>query len=338
MTRGFSTRASIVAALLLVGCCCPPQPQPGPLVGLRNPGGGGRQLVSLDPVTGTVIPLGTGITTSLPSASGVDAIDGAGGRFFFVASPPGETDSRLYTMDTTTGAVLHSPTLLGTGTAFINGLTYDDVNSVLFGLRNPGGGGRQLVTLDPATGVVNPLGTGITSSLPSASGVNALDATGGRFFFVASPPGETDSRLYTFDTTSGVLLHSPSLAGTSTAFINGMEYDAVNSVLLGLRNPGGGGRALVSLDPVTGAITAIGTGITTSLPSASGVTALDAAGERFFFVASPPGETDSRLYTFSTQTGATLNSPALTGSGTAFINGLGFTELRQPVVVTGSSN
>jgi hypothetical protein len=68
------------------------------------------------------------------------------------------------------------------------------------------------------------------------------------------------------------------------------------------------------------------------------VTALDAAGERFFFVASPPGETDSRLYTFCTQTGATLNSPTLVGSGAAFINGLGYPEPRPPVVVADASN
>src|SRR5215218_1533807 len=48
----------------------------------------------------------------------------------------------------------------------------------LFGLRNPGDGGRQVVIVDPATGAVTPVSASISAPLPSASGVNALDVAG----------------------------------------------------------------------------------------------------------------------------------------------------------------
>jgi hypothetical protein len=289
--------------------------------------------VTLDPISGVVTALGTGITTSLPSASGVVALDSAGGRFFFVASPPSEADSRLYTFDTTTGTVLLSPVLVGSGTAPINALEYDAAAGVLYGLRNPGGGGRQLVTLDPVSGAMTALGTGISTPLPGASGVAALDSAGQRFFFVATPEGESDSRLYSFSTSTGATLSSPVITGSATAFINALAYDETAGQLFALRNPGGGGRQLVTLDPATATVTPVGTGITTSLPSASGVSALDSAGQQLFFVASPPGESDSRLYTFSTTTGATLHSPALVGSGA--ISGLAYAA---PLVVAATTS
>jgi hypothetical protein len=204
-------------------------------------------------------------------------------------------------------------------------------------LRNPGGGGRQLVSLNPATGAVTTISGAISPPLPSASGVSALDAAGNRFFFVATPAGETDSRLFAVDTITGPVLANPVLAGSASAFINGMAYDAVHGVLFGVRNPGDGGRQLVSLDPATGMVTAIGASISPPLPSASGVCTVDGAGRRFFFVATPTGETDSRLFTVDTQTGAVLHDPVLVGSAAAFVEGLAFFEAA-PVVVRSAKN
>src|SRR5438045_2646065 len=122
----------------------------GTLFGLRNPGDGGRQLVILDPATGAVTPVSASISPPLPSQSGDNAIDTAGHRFFFIATPTGETDSRVYTVDTQTGAVLSSPTIVGSATASVQSLDFDSGEGVLYGLRNPGDGGRQVIRLDPA--------------------------------------------------------------------------------------------------------------------------------------------------------------------------------------------
>src|SRR6188508_2539134 len=84
----------------------------------------------------------------------------------------------------------------------------------LFGLRNPGDGGRQVITVDPVTGAVTPVSASISPPLPSSSGDNAIDAAGNRFFFIATPTGETDSRIYTVDTVTGALLSSPAIIGS----------------------------------------------------------------------------------------------------------------------------
>ena len=72
-------------------------------------------------------------------------------------------------------------------------------SGTLFGLRNPGDGGRQVVIVDPATGAVTPVSASISAPSPAASGVNALDANGHRLFYIATPLAETDERLFAVD-------------------------------------------------------------------------------------------------------------------------------------------
>jgi hypothetical protein len=298
------------------------------LYALRNPGGGGRQVVTVDPETGSVIPLSDVIPPPLPSASGVIALDGPGGRFFFIAKPDG--GSSIYTVDTATGALLSSTPLGLAEGAFINCLEYDDVNNLLLGVQNPGGGGRQLVIVDPTSGSVTAVGAVIDPPLLSASGVSSIDPLGQRLFFVGSPPDIDSSRLYTLDTQTGAVLSSPVIPDTEDGFVSDLEYDTVNNLLFALRNPGGGGRQVVLLDPSTAAVTPVSVN-TSQLSSSSGSAALDAAGARFFFEAAPPDDVDDRIYTIDTQTGAMLHSPLIPGSGSAFLLGLAYYE-SDPVV------
>lgn len=298
---------NVVVLALCLACAIPAHAR---LYGLRNPGDGGRQLVEIDPATGAVTPISASVSPPLPGVSGCAALDEDGHRFFFTGTPTGETDSRLYTIDTVSGAILSSPVLTGSASAFVEGMAYDDAEDVLYAVRNPGDGGRQIVSIDPATGAITPISASISPPLPSASGVDSLDDAGNRYFFVATPTGETDSRVYTVDTATGAVLSSPAIVGSAAAFINGLEWDPIDHVLYGVRNPGDGGRQVISIDPATGAVTPISASISPPLPSSSAVNALDASGNRLFFIASPPaGET---IYTVDTTTGAVISS-ALTG-------------------------
>src|SRR5216117_572437 len=103
-------------------------------------------------------------------------------------------------------------------------------SGTLFGLRNPGDGGRQVIIVDPATGAVTPVSASISPPLPSPSGDNAVDPAGHRFFFIATPTGETDARIYTVDTQTGAVLSSPTITGSVTASVQSLDYDGGEGV------------------------------------------------------------------------------------------------------------
>lgn len=308
--------------LVLVAIAMVAVPAQATLFGLRNPGDGGRQLVSIDPPTGAITPISASISPPLPSAQGVNALDFDGNRFFFVAFANGEADSRIFTVDTVTGALLGDPVIAGSATAPIMALEWDAAEGVLYALRNPGDAGRQIATLDPVTGAITGIGPSIDPPLATPSGVTALDADANRFYFIGLLTGETDFRIYTVDTATGAALSNPVIPGSGTAFLLHLAWDNGEGTLYALRNPGDGGRQLATVDPATGTITGIGASISPPLPSGSGNGALDEEGNRFFFHAFPNTSSfDGNLYTVDTATGAVLTSPVLAGSSTAFFLG-----------------
>lgn len=292
----------------------------GTLFGLRNPGDGGRQLVTVDPNTAAVAPLGASIDPPNGTSSGVVALDTDGGRFFFVGMPSSGTGWRLYTVDTTTGAPVSSPAI--DPATSILGLEYDDAADVLYGMRNPGDGGKQIVTYAPATGVATAISASISPPLGVPGGVTAFDAAGNRFFFIGTPGAEFVHRIYTVDTVTGAVLGNPTVDPATS--ILGLEYDAAEGVLYALRNPGDGGKQLVRLDPATGVATAVSASISPPLGIPGGVNALDAAGNKFFFLGVPTAESDYRIYTIDTATGAVPGNPSIAGSASQFFVGLAF--------------
>ena len=315
--------ASVVALLLAV-----PALAGGTLFGLRNPGDGGRQLVTIDPATAAVVAISASVDPPNGTPSGVIALDRDGNRFFFVGTPPADTTPRLYTIDTNSGAVLSSPSI-DAGSSIL-GLEYDESEDVLYALRTPpASGAKHVVRLDIATAAATSVSTPSALPIGMPSGVTTLDSAGNRFFFAGTEGAETTQRLYTIDTATGVLLSSPAV--DPSASLTGLEYDDVDGILYGLRTPlTDGGKQLVSLDPATGAATAISGSIGPSLGIASGVTGLDGGGDRFFFVATPSSETDSRIYTVDTGTGAVLHSPTIAGSAFQFFQGLAFEATAAP--------
>src|SRR5205809_503020 len=93
----------------------------------------------------------------------------------------------------------------------------------LFGLRNPGHGGRQVVIVDPASAAVTPVSASIAPPNAAPSGVSALDGPGNRFFFVGTPGADPNQHIYTVNTATGALLSSPVVsAGVA---VLGMVYD-----------------------------------------------------------------------------------------------------------------
>jgi hypothetical protein len=297
----------------------------------------GRQLVYLDTATGGVTAPGPSIDPPLGSGSGVTTVDRAGNRLFFIGTTGAETDQRVWTIDLQTGTTLASPPIAGSSVATFFSLEWDAGEGVLYGLRNPGDGGKQLATVDPATGAVAGIGPSIHPSpvgLGVSGGVNALDAAGNRFFFVGLRLDDFVSRLYVVDTATGAFIE-PAIPSGDVNPISGLEWDAAEGVLYAIRNPGGGARQLATIDPVTAAVTPLGTGTGVSTGTSSGVNALDETGNRFFIVGTPAGDTDARLYTFDTTDGSIDAQPTVVGSATEFYVGIDWEPTPLPVTLLG---
>ncbi|QQR73424.1 MAG: hypothetical protein IPJ17_18370 [Holophagales bacterium] len=179
-------------------------------------------------------------------------------------------------------------------------------------------GDREVGAVSPASGAVSLPGSPINggSSLSTSSGVNALDPTGNRFFFVGSTDAGSTWKLFRIHPGTGAVLGSPTLSGGSTS-LDGIQYDDGEGVLYALASVASGDRQLATVDIATGAVTLLFSPIAGgSLPSVSGGDDLDAAGNRYFFVGSPGGT--ERIYTVDTATGV-VTSPVLSG---ATINGI----------------
>ncbi len=166
--------------------------------------------------------------------------------------------------------------------------------------------GVKLVTVNPTTGQIDPVGTG--SGAPSgtspAQGISALDAPGHRYFF----SGFTGSshNLFVIDTQTGVLLQSPSLSWLFTS----LEFDTTSNTLLGVVSFADGTK-VVTVDPTTGQVNPVGTGngAPSGISPAQGISALDMQGHRYFF----RGYTGSshELFVLDTQTSILLQNPPL---------------------------
>lgn len=175
------------------------------------------------------------------------------------------------------------------------------------------GGDRQLATIDLDDGEVHLLGSPIAGgSLPSAGGVQSydpVDPSGNRLFFVGNPPDpdpDDGNLLYSISAANGGVLSNPTFSAAAV----GLEYDAGEGVLYGLLSVSGD-RQVATINVATGAATPLGSPIAGgSLATASGIKALDAGGNRYFF-AGDPG-TGNRLYSVSTATG-TATSGAISG-------------------------
>jgi uncharacterized protein DUF6923 len=293
----------------------------------------GRQLVYLDPATGGVTAPGPSIDPPLGSGSGVTSVDRAGNRLFLLGTTGVEADQRVWTIDLQTGTVITNPSLPGSASAAFLALEWDEGEGALFGLRNPGDGGKQLARIDPATGAITPIGSSIHPSpvgLGVSGGVNALDASGNRFFFVGLRLDDFVSRLYVVDTATGAFTE-PTIPSGDVNPVSGLEWDVSEGVLYAIRNPGGGARQLATIDPATGVVTPLGTGTGVSTGTSGGVNALDEAGNRFFIVGTPAGDTDARLYTFDTADGSIDAQPTIVGSATEFYVGIDWESTPLPV-------
>jgi hypothetical protein len=218
-------------------------------------GGVPGNLYRIDPTTGaatTVGPIGFGVTgLALHPETSV---------LYATESVAGIPDAHLLTIDTTTGTgTIVGPlrqAMTGSPHNSIAGLTF--VGTRLIGWSEDGSGSSgddEPVEINLATGVVTPLGGGITSA---GSGM----ATSPSGVVYVAPDGSTGI-LYTVDPMTGVVTPGPTLTGASIdGAVNALAF--VGTTLYGSLNDsfGGGGLGLpvdlARIDPATGVVTRVG--------------------------------------------------------------------------------
>ena len=240
-------------------------------------GGGSAELLSIDPETGAGVVVGAhGVDTSdlafapsgllytwgedgdgddlhrIDTATGVATPVGDCG---FVTTPPGvavdatgaavmKDGTDLFSVDRVTGACALGATVSG---ATDEALAFDRWGT-LYTLDRTGAG-AELFTLDPATGALTSLGT---------NGLSALSALAFRplqhhAMFAADL--QAGSTLYRLDPRDGSLIQT--LGSIGFDHVTGLAFQPGTSSLFGATTSGGS-SLLLSIDPLTGAGTSIG--------------------------------------------------------------------------------
>ncbi len=276
---------------------------------IQGASGGGESVAWIDPTTGATTLLSGGQNPP-DFFSTVVALDPLGQRMLTVDQPSGGGDWHVYTLSLRDGAVLSGPPIPGTDGTGFPALEYDERAGLLYAIQASAANLPRLCRIDLATGALTPLGTGAVSGAFLSYGAGALDAGGHRFFALGELVGENETRIFTFDTgaTTGTgILASPVLTGAANSIAD-IEYDPQENVLYGTNNTGTS-LQLVRIDPATGAVVALGPGVSEHVLAER--MALDPTRNRLFVQGLAPNFTPI-LYTFDTLDGSLDASPHVT--------------------------
>ena len=173
---------------------------------------GAWTLVSIDPVNGSVVSVGTVPNSGLLGVQGgIAALDSAQRHYFFL-----DANSVLHQMDIQTG-IESAETPLSIR-LFLAGMRFDSSSGKLFGHAFLNGA-WTLVSIDPANGGVVSVGTVPNSGLLGVQGgIAALDSAQHHYFFL-----DANSVLHQMDTQTGV--ESAEIPLSTPLSLAGMEFE-----------------------------------------------------------------------------------------------------------------
>jgi hypothetical protein len=283
-------------------------------------GSSAEKLVVIDTTTAGLTTVGSTIAGCCSVSSGVSTFDPANDSFHFIGSYMADpSGSRIFTIDATTGTITSDPFLpSGNNYNFI-----EHGNGNLYAMiYDSGASAEKLVTIDPATGTISALGSGITGCCMVPSGVSTIDPAGNRFYFIGHYMADASGtyRVFAVDTTTGAMI-SDTVVPTGHNY-NFLEYDQVDGVLYAMvYEQAGAYEKLVVVDPAAGTLTTVGSGITGCCMVPSGVSTFDPNNDRFYFIGLYMADTGIyRIFGIDTTTGAVATDPILpTGHNYNFI-------------------
>jgi hypothetical protein len=234
-------------------------------------------LATVNPTTGDLSPIGSGLGGCCTASVLDAALDTAGKRFYAVMALSGESSQRVITFNTVTGAATASEPL--TDTLAVNYMAYDPSDGQLLALTfHAPSLTSQVVRIDPSTAAMTPLGSAIANCCSPKSFDAAYDGAQRRLYLVVQPfDGGTQSRLLTISGADGALLSNVPIADPYA--VNHMIFDAADDTLWALvSDPQADAQRLARVDPSMGDITALGDGAAACCALLPTDVALDGAG------------------------------------------------------------
>ncbi|AKT37559.1 hypothetical protein [Chondromyces crocatus] len=267
----------------------------GALIGLHSLGvNAGWELREMAPLTGSSTLMGS-LTGADGVGYGISALDPLSGHIYQVGLQ-GSGDA-LITLDAATGQVVRVVPL----DIRVASIEVDPLGHVL-GLHW-NGSEEELRAIDPVTGAST-----VISVVPELNwlrpGMSTADLGAGIYYQLGTEATDKGIRLFAIDMLTGALLHSPRL----DADVVNIEVDGDGRVLgffwTGTR------EELREVNPQTGATTFIA-----DIPGMEllepGVSALDPVAGTIYQTGSSWADSELRLFTLDTTTGALLGSPVM---------------------------
>ena len=175
-----------------------------------------EQVVIVTPSTADLTQIGNTIANCCTIGGfNVSAFNPATGRLYVAGngiSDPGDSPKRLLGFDVATGTLVSAPSLSPVWQ--YNDFELDPLTGTLYGIVFDAGTTKEyVVTVDPATAAVTPVGVGIADCC-TVSSFNAFDPYAGRLYVMGNrlsdAPG-SGPRLLGFDVATGTLATSPFL-------------------------------------------------------------------------------------------------------------------------------
>ena len=320
-------RRTVPLGLLLTVALEAPLAPAQTLVGVFGESGAAAEerLATIDLATGELTLIGSDLGLGLRrQGSGYDP---ATGRMYFQALAHGEANDapyRIWTADVATGAVLANPqvTIDADFDELHSYLEIDRSDGRLYGIfSRTADNDRSLFEIDPATGSATQVGAAVFATDLGGLGTSGLDPTAGVFYFTATQDGagsSSEMRIWSADLGDGSLLNAPPLIAPPGSYDprpNFAIFDPLTSRLLLLLFDATPSRQLVSLNPTTGAASAVGSPLAIDSVSA-GVSALDVATGTLAFIGRPTGGSDFLLFQVDVSDGSVLAMPMIMPPGT----------------------
>ena len=224
-----------------------------------------ERVVTIDPATGLLSPIGDPIEDCcLVGGFPVYALDANTGGFYAAGYLKSDSDGdrRLLGFDAVTGVLASTPFLTG-GTYNDNLFKLDIGTGIVWGLvYDLGAAEEQVVIVSPANADLTAVGNTIDDCCTIGGfNVSAFNPANGRLYVAGSgfsdPPGS--KRLLGFDALTGDLVSSPYLSAAWQ--YNDFEMDPLTGTLYGIAYDLVSKEYVVTIDPTTGTVTPVGTGI-----------------------------------------------------------------------------
>ena len=283
-------------------------------------------LGTIDPTDGQATLFGTGIAAKWISSDTL-AIDADAGVAYLVAGPNdgASTDRSVYTVSIATGNQLDVNALTDSTAPSIPGTlsnpfetAYDPGTGTYYGLVQDSDTTPPrtwyMATIDPATGEVDPIGSGFV--IQTAGQDAAFDPDTGFFYFAGTATSGGNIKLFRVSVATGAIVANPDLSsdiGTLSLNPDFLVWDPVADELLGLfgsTETDPRTRYVMSVNTTTGALTPRGDTFQEKFTRA-GRGALDAASGTWYVELRPEDPTDFRLYALDIEadTGTVLSDP-----------------------------